>query len=90
MSNPGSPFSFKEYKKIIFELSNIPSNLIFLKLIGLLPLNSTGSLFKDWSIEFIKSSFQFNLTICQVPNDKKTKIKKYTKIEKDNLFFKNY
>ena len=29
--------------------------MIFLKLIGLLPLNSTGSLFKDWSIEFIKS-----------------------------------
>ena len=75
---------------MIFELSNIPSNLIFLKLIGLLPLNSTGSLFKDWSIEFIKSSFQFSLIICQVPNAKKTKIKKYTKIEKDSLFFKNY
>ena len=60
------------------------------KLIGLFPLNSTGSLFKDWSIELINSSFQFNLIICQVPNDKKTKIKKYTKIEKDNLFFKNY
>ena len=53
--NNSDHFSFKEYKKIIFELSNIPSNLIFLKLIGLLPLNSTGSLFKDWSIEFIKS-----------------------------------
>ena len=75
---------------MIFELSNIPSNLIFLKLIGLLPLNSTGSLFKDWSIELIKSSFQFSLIICQVPNAKKTKIKKYTKIEKDSLFFKNY
>ena len=74
----------------IRDRSNIPSNLIFLKLIGLLPLNSTGSLFKDWSIEFIRSSFQFSLIICQVPNAKKTKIKKYTKIEKDSLFFKNY
>ena len=73
---------------MIFELSNIPSNLIFLKLIGLLPLNSTGSLFKDWSIEFIKSSFQFSLIICQVPKAKKTKIKKYTNNENDSLFFK--
>ena len=73
---------------MIFELSNIPSNLIFLKLVGLLPLNSIGSLFKDFSIEFINSSFQFNLIICQVPRAKKTKIKKYTHYENDSLFFK--
>ena len=73
---------------MIFELSNVPSNLIFLKLVGLLPLNSIGSLFKDCSIEFINSIFQFNLIICQVPRAKKTKIKKYTNNENDNLFFK--
>ena len=73
---------------MIFELSNVPSNLIFLKLVGLLPLNSIGSLFKDRSIEFINSIFQFNLIICQVPRAKKTKIKKYTNNENDNLFFK--
>ena len=75
---------------MIFELSNIPSNFIFLKLVGLLPLNSIGSLFKDFSIEFINSSFQFNLIICQVPRAKKTKIKKYTNNENDNLFFKRF
>ena len=75
---------------MIFELSNIPSNLIFLKLVGLLPLNSIGLLFKDCSIEFINSSFQFNLIICQVPRAKKTKIKKYTNNENDNLFFKRF
>ena len=73
---------------MIFELSNIPSNLTFLKLVGLLPLNSIGSLFKDFSIEFINSSFQFNLIICQVPRAKKIKIKKYTNNENDSLFFK--
>ena len=75
---------------MIFELSNIPSNLTFLKLVGLLPLNSIGSLFKDFSIEFINSSFQFNLIICQVPRPKKTNMKKYTNNENDNLFFKRF
>ena len=73
---------------MIFELSIFPSNLIFLKLTGLLPLNSIGSLLSDSSIEFINSSFQFNLIICQVPKAKKTKIKKYTNNENDILFFK--
>ena len=75
---------------MIFELSNIPSNLIFLKLVALLPLKFVGSLLKDCSIEFINSSFQFNLIICQVPRAKKTKIKKKTNIENDNLFFKRF
>jgi hypothetical protein len=89
-SKPGSPFSLKLYKNIISSLFKVPSNLIFKKFFGSCPLNVTGSLFKEVLIESINSNFQFNLIICQNPKDKKIRIKKYTKSEKNNLFFKNF
>ena len=52
-----------------------------------MPLNSDGSLSNDWLICFINVNFQSSLIICQMPNDKKTIIKKYTNNENANLFF---
>ena len=52
-------------------------------------INSTGSLFKEVSILFNSSTFQFNLTICQVPKAINMDIKKNTKIENKSLCLKD-
>ena len=48
----------------------------------------TGLSLSDVSIWLIKSNFQLSLTICQLPRVIKTEMKKNTKIENKNLYFK--
>ena len=52
-------------------------------------VSSTGGFFNEFSISEIRLFFQFNLIICQLPNEIKTNIKKIIKTENKNLCFKD-
>ena len=51
--------------------------------------NSTGGFLRDSSISKIRLFFQFRRIICHEPKAIKTEIKKNTKTENKNLFFKD-
>ena len=51
--------------------------------------NSIGGFLRDSLISKIRLFFQFNRIICHEPNAIKTEMKKNTKTENKNLFFKD-
>ena len=51
--------------------------------------NSTGGFLRDSLISKIRLFFQFKRIICHEPNAIKTEMKKNTKTENKNLFFKD-